>query len=174
MIQIYHTFLMIIIYIHFQDVICTFILVHRTTTTWLQYIHTCTQDQDYLATVHSYLYTGPRLPGYSTFILVHRTTTTWLQYIHTCTQDHDYLATKWSGSLAEQLDRLRKTHPEIDDLLKDHATMTEKVKHHEEMLARGQISLLHELKLHPVLFCYYTGLPSYSVFTSLFNYLQPV
>ena len=52
--------------------------------------------------------------------------------------------------------------------------MTETVKHHEEMLARGQIQLLNELKLHPVLFCYYTCLPSYSVFTSLFNYLQPI
>ena len=52
--------------------------------------------------------------------------------------------------------------------------MTETVKHHEEMLARGQLLLLNELKLHPVRLCYYTGLPSYSVFTSLFNYLQPV
>ena len=52
--------------------------------------------------------------------------------------------------------------------------MTETVKYHEEMLARGQILLLNELQLHPVLFCYYTGLPSYSVFISLFNYLQTV
>ena len=95
-------------------------------------------------------------------------------YIHTFTQDHEYLATQRSGSLADDLDRLRKLHPEIDDLLNDHATMEKTVKLHEEMLARGQILFLNELKLHPVLFCYYTGLPSYSVFTSLFNYLQPV
>ena len=86
-------------------------------------------------------------------------------YIHTFTQDHDYLATKRSGTLADELDRLRKTHLEIDDLLNDHVTMEETVKQHEEMLDRGQILLLNELKLHPVLFSYYTGLPSYSVFT---------
>ena len=68
----------------------------------------------------------------------------------------------------------RKIYPEIDYLLNDHATMEETVKQHEEMLAQGKLLLLNELKLHPVLFCYYTSLPSYSVFTSLFNYLQTV
>ena len=56
-------------------------------------------------------------------------------YIHTFTQDRDYLATKRSGTLADELDRLQKTPPEIDDLLNEHDTMEETVKQHEEMLA---------------------------------------
>ena len=47
---------------------------------------------------------------------------------------------KRSDTLAEELDRLRKSHPEVDDFLKvkDHATMKETVKNHEELLAEGR------------------------------------
>ena len=74
--------------------------------------------------------------------------------------------------MAQELDYLIHKHPELDDLLADYASTKEIATRYEEMLARGQILSLDQLKFNPVLFSYYTGLPSYSVFTALFNYLQ--
>jgi hypothetical protein len=74
----------------------------------------------------------------------------------------------------KELDHLRQKHAELDHLLADYASAKETATRHEEMLSRGQILCLDQLKLNPVLFCYYTGLPSYSVFTALFNYFQPL
>jgi len=73
-------------------------------------------------------------------------------YVHSLAQDHNYLGTKRSVSLAKELDRLRHSHPEQDDLFRYYARTKYIATRHEEMLARGQILSLKKLQLNPVLF----------------------
>ena len=87
--------------------------------------------------------------------------------------DHDYNITcVRGGRIAEQLDNLTRTCPEIGDLLVDYSLAKEKADLYESLDEKGQIFSLNAIK-NTNLFQYYTGLPSYDVFSALYNDLEP-
>ena len=76
--------------------------------------------------------------------------------------------------MAEHMDKLTAIHPDFKELLADLNTANKAKDLFESMEKKGQIFSLTSLKCDATLFAYYTGLPSYDVFFSLFKYLEPL
>lgn len=89
-------------------------------------------------------------------------------------RDHDYLHTERTGRVVKLIDDAQSACPEFKDLLVDYNTASVDQQRLEMMVIKGQILSLAAIKDNDSLFQYYTGLPSYSVFVSLLQFLLPV
>jgi len=97
-----------------------------------------------------------------------------MQKCTTVSEDHDYQHTERGGRVATLVDSIQEMCPEFSDFLSDYNRASKAEERLLTMEAKGQLLSLTAVKDSNVLFCYYTGLPSYDVFSALFSYLSPV
>ena len=86
--------------------------------------------------------------------------------------DHDYQHTSREGRVVDTFDKLLAEHEEFRDLMHEHKVAVEVMDDHMKKISKGQVFALEYIKENEKLFAFYTGLPSYQVFTMLFQYLR--
>ena len=88
--------------------------------------------------------------------------------------DYDYLQTWRGGRVADLIDDLKDRYPEFNDFMSDNVRACGCESRLLQIEAKGKILSLNTIKDSPDLFCYYTGLPNYAVFSALLRYLLPL
>ena len=86
--------------------------------------------------------------------------------------DHDYLKTERAGTFIEEFDRFCEEFPQMREFLDEYHSAKAAEKALENIYEKGLILSLDLIKTKNSLFQYYTGLPSFDVFSALFDYLD--
>lgn len=92
--------------------------------------------------------------------------------LSTLEHDHDYCGTVRAGRVAQEFDIMKKHVPEFHTFLSDFESVSKKAEMYDSLLSKGQILSLPAMKDDPKNMRYYTGFPSYSTFSAVFQYLK--